>query len=167
LAAASACFKSLGLDFDLIEPPGALAHPSDDGSALLVRRSLAETAAMVGAEYRKLISPAVHVAPRLLGPVRCLAPRPAKVARFAISAARSATDVAPRLVDEHARTLFLGACAHSILPLDRRGSAGAGLVLLSLAHTTGWPFPRGGSQAIADALATRLRSLGGEIETGH
>src|SRR5436190_18728218 len=54
LAAASPFFKSLGLDFDLIESPAALAHPFDDGSALLVRRSLAETAAMVGAEYRKL-----------------------------------------------------------------------------------------------------------------
>ena len=33
------------------------------------------------------------------------------------------------------------------------------------AHAVGWPFPRGGSQAIADALAAYLRSLGGEIET--
>jgi phytoene dehydrogenase-like protein len=36
-----------------------------------------------------------------------------------------------------------------------------------MAHVGGWPFPRGGSQAIADALAERLRSLGGEIETGR
>jgi phytoene dehydrogenase-like protein len=36
-----------------------------------------------------------------------------------------------------------------------------------LAHVSGWPFPRGGSQAIADALAARLLSLGGEIETGN
>jgi phytoene dehydrogenase-like protein len=53
------------------------------------------------------------------------------------------------------------------LPLERRASASFGLVLLTLAHVSGWPFPRGGSQAIADALAARLHSLGGEIETGH
>jgi phytoene dehydrogenase-like protein len=67
----------------------------------------------------------------------------------------------------HLQALFLGAAAHSVLPLDRKGTAGFGLGLLALAHTHGWPFLRGGSQAIADALAKRLRELGGEIETGH
>ena len=159
LAAASPFFRSLGLDFGLIEPPAALAHPFDDGSALLVRRSPGE----LGPVYEKLIAPALEAAPRFLGPVRCLAPH----VRFGATAVRSALDVASRLESEHARTLFLGASAHSILPLERRGSAGAGLMLLALAHTTGWPFPRGGSQAIAEALAVRLRSLGGEIETGR
>jgi phytoene dehydrogenase-like protein len=163
LAAASPFFRSLRLDFDLIEPPAALAHPFDDGSALLVRRSADE----LGPSYRKLVAPALDIAPRLLGPVRCLAPHPWKLARFGAIASRGARQVASRLDNDHARTLFLGASAHSILPLDRRGSAGAGLMLLALAHTTGWPFPRGGSQAIADVLATRLRSLGGEIATGH
>jgi phytoene dehydrogenase-like protein len=163
LAAVSPFFRSLGLDFDLIEPPAALAHPFDDGSALLVRRSPDE----LGPSYRKLIAPALDVAPRLLGPVRCLAPQPWKLARFGAIATRGALQVASRLGHDHARALFLGASAHSILPLERSGSAGAGMVLLALAHTTGWPFPRGGSQAIADALAERLRSLGGEIETGH
>ncbi len=163
LAAASPFFRSLGLDFDLIEPPAALAHPFDDGSALLVRRSPEE----LGPSYQRLIAPALDVAPRLLGPVRCLAPHPWKLARFGAIATRGAVQVASRLQDDHTRTIFLGASAHSILPLDRRGSAGAGLMLLGLAHTTGWPFPRGGSQVIADALATRLRSLGGEIATGH
>jgi phytoene dehydrogenase-like protein len=36
---------------------------------------------------------------------------------------------------------------------------------MTLGHAVGWPFPRGGSRAIADALAERLRSLGGEIRT--
>jgi phytoene dehydrogenase-like protein len=144
------------LDFDLIEPPAALAHPFDDGSALLVRRSFDE----LEPAYRRLIERALDVAPLLLGPVPCLTP---KLARFG----RSATKVASQLDDNHTRTLFLGACAHSILPLDRRGTAGAGLLLLALAHRYGWPFPRGGSQRIADALAARLRELGGEIETGR
>jgi phytoene dehydrogenase-like protein len=158
-AAASPFFRSLALDLDLIEPPAALAHPFDDGSALLVRRSPSE----LGHTYERLIEPALEVAPLLLGPVRCLAP----ATRLAVTAVRSATRIAERLESERTRTLFLGAAAHSLLPLDRRGTAGAGLVLLALAHTTGWPFPRGGSQKIADALAARLRSLGGEVETGH
>jgi len=80
---------------------------------------------------------------------------------------RGATSVARRLPTPHAQALFLGAAAHSVLPLDRKGTAGFGLGLLGLAHTHGWPFPRGGSQAIADVLAARLRELGGRIETGH
>jgi phytoene dehydrogenase-like protein len=82
-------------------------------------------------------------------------------------AVQGARHVARRLPTEHAQALFLGAAAHSVLPLDRKGTAGFGLGLLGLAHTHGWPFPRGGSQAIADALSGRLRELGGEIETGH
>ena len=40
-------------------------------------------------------------------------------------------------------------------------------MLLALGHAVGWPVARGGSQAIADAMAAHLRSLGGEIETGR
>jgi phytoene dehydrogenase-like protein len=36
-----------------------------------------------------------------------------------------------------------------------------------LGHAAGWPFPRGGSQAIAIALARYLESLGGRIVTGQ
>src|SRR6266536_1824206 len=64
---------------------------------------------------------------------------------------------------ERARALFAGHAAHSVLPLERAGSAGFGLVLCAAAHVDGWAFPRGGSQALVDALAARLTSLGGEI----
>src|SRR3569623_1473472 len=36
-----------------------------------------------------------------------------------------------------------------------------------LGHAVGWPFLRGGSQRLSDALAAYLRTLGGEIETGR
>jgi phytoene dehydrogenase-like protein len=52
-----------------------------------------------------------------------------------------------------------------MLPLETRPSAGFALALLTLGHAVGWPFPRGGSQSIADALAAKLRELGGEIVT--
>jgi phytoene dehydrogenase-like protein len=35
------------------------------------------------------------------------------------------------------------------------------------AHEVGWPFPRGGAQALADALAAYFGSLGGRVETSH
>ncbi|MGH2933155.1 MAG: phytoene desaturase family protein [Gaiellaceae bacterium] len=63
------------------------------------------------------------------------------------------------------RDLLAGCCAHSGMPLERPSSLGVGLVLLALARSVGWPFPRGGSQVLADALAARLRELGGEIRT--
>jgi phytoene dehydrogenase-like protein len=167
LAEASPFFRSLDLGVEWIEPPAALGHPFDDGSALLVGRSLDETAASVGAGYRELVAPAIDVAPDLLGPVSCLARKPRRAGLFAALALRAATKAARRLESERGRGLFLGAAAHSVLPLTRRGTAGFGMVLLGLAHLTGWRFPRGGAQTLADALAARLLTLGGEIETGH
>jgi phytoene dehydrogenase-like protein len=67
---------------------------------------------------------------------------------------------------EPAQALFAGAAAHSVLPLEQLGTASFGRVFLALAHARGWPVARGGSQQIAQALASYLRTLGGEIETG-
>jgi phytoene dehydrogenase-like protein len=175
LVAGSPFFRSLELDLPMIESPAAVAHPLDDGSAVLVRRSLEETAATLGPDagaYRELFAPLVADWPRLeqelLGPVVHRPRRPLSLARFGVTALRSVKGVAEsRFETEGARALLAGAGAHSILPLEQRVSASFALVLLLMAHVGGWPFPRGGSQAIADALAQRLRSLGGEIETGH
>jgi phytoene dehydrogenase-like protein len=40
------------------------------------------------------------------------------------------------------------------------------LLLATLAHTSGWPVPVGGSQAIADALMDDLRAHGGALHAG-
>jgi len=160
LAAASPFFRSLELELDLVQPPAALAHPFDDGSAMLIRRGVED-------ELTPLLRPAIAATELLLGRVSRLARAPVKTARFGVDALRSATAVARKLERCQSQAVFLGAAAHSVLPLERKGSAAFGLALLALAHTHGWPFPRGGSQAIADALAARLRALGGEIETGH
>ena len=66
-----------------------------------------------------------------------------------------------------ARALFAGLAAHSVLPLDAPLTASFGLMFAVATHVANWPLPRGGSQRIADALAARLRSLGGTIETGR
>ena len=127
---------------------------------MLVRRDVDD-------ELTPLLRAAMTATELLLGPVSCLARHPVTSVRFGLVGLRGATTVAKMLKGCQAQAVFLGAAAHSVLPLDSSGSAGFGLALLALAHMHGWPFPRGGSQAIADVLAARLRELGGEIETGR
>ncbi|HZT94245.1 MAG TPA: NAD(P)/FAD-dependent oxidoreductase, partial [Gaiellaceae bacterium] len=85
---------------------------------------------------------------------------------FGLSALQpAATFARRRFRGEPARALFAGLAAHSILPLESIGTTSFGLVLGTTGHAVGWPLPRGGSQRVADALASYLRSLGGEIRT--
>ena len=174
LFVASPFFRSLRLELDLIEPPAVLAHPLDNGTAALIWRSLEDTARQLGtdeAAYRRLLRPLVDgwddLEGELLKPIAHVPRHPLQLMRFGRAALRSAKRLAEtRFETEAARALFGGAAAHSFLPLEQKAGASFGLVLLMLAHVSGWPYPRGGSQAISDALAVRLRSLGGEIEAG-
>ncbi len=159
---------------ELVHPEAPLAHPLDDGSAVMLERSVDQTALGLGPDaraYRQLFSPLVSHADELvadiLGPLR--PPRhPFVLSRFGISAIRSAAGLArSRFEGERARALFAGCCAHSMLSLRTQASAAFGLVLALSAHRVGWPIARGGSQQLADALALHLRSVGGEIETGR
>src|SRR5439155_22363640 len=68
---------------------------------------------------------------------------------------------------EEAAALFAGAAAHSFLPLSQPLTSSFGLMLLASAHVAGWPAARGGSQAIADAMVSRLVELGGRVELDH
>jgi phytoene dehydrogenase-like protein len=91
---------------------------------------------------------------------------PIALARFGFPALAPASSLAKsRFREERARALFAGIAAHSFLPLEAVASAAFGLVLGAAGHAVGWPLPRGGSQAISNALALHLRELGGEIET--
>ena len=177
LAQASPLLRRLPLaehGLELAHPSAPLAHPLDDGTAVLLERSVAKTAAGLGpdgAAYRRMIEPLVREAGPLfgdlLGPLR--APRhPLTLARFARGAVRSAAGLARgRFAGERARALLAGCCAHSMLPLEAPLSASFGIVLAVGAHAVGWPVARGGSQRLADALASHLRALGGTIETGR
>ncbi len=181
LAAGSPFFRTLCRDVDWVYPDAAVAHPFDDGTAITLERSVADTAAQLGADqdaYRRLVGPLVRgwdaVQGMALAPVLPPSPRAAVrlAAALGVPAAlaslrdglATARGLAERsFVTERARALFAGNAAHSMLPLETRPSAAFGLALLGLGHVHGWPFPRGGAQALADALAERLRSLGGEI----
>ena len=168
-------FKTLPLErwgVEWVDPPAAVAHPFDDGDVALLQRSLEETARTLGPDgdaYARLLRPFVERADDFVGeilrPIRV--PRhPFLMARFGLKALRSCTALARSHFRGHkAKAMFAGCAAHSVLPLDKFGTASFGLVLLVAAHAISWPCARGGSQKIADALADCLRSLGGEIET--
>jgi phytoene dehydrogenase-like protein len=175
LAVASPFFRTLplashGLEF--VEPSVALAHPFDDGAAVALVRDVEETAGSLGADgdaYARLMRPLVQDAdlliPTLVSSLRV--PRhPIALARFGLPGLRSLRGlVDARFEGERAKALLAGMAAHSMLRLEQPSTAAFGLTLTLLAHAVGWPFPRGGSQRIVDALAAHLRSLGGEIET--
>jgi phytoene dehydrogenase-like protein len=177
LALASPFLSGLPLarhGLELLQPDAPLAHPLDNGSAVLLERSVEETARGLGRDeqaYRRLFDPLVRGSDNLmreiLGPLR--PPRhPLLMARFGASALRSATGLArSRFEGERARALLAGCAAHSMLSLRNPASAAFGIVLVLSAHRVGWPVARGGSQRLADALASELRSLGGRIEVGH
>src|SRR5215210_350694 len=176
LAAGSPFFGDLPLGehgLELVQPPAPMAHPFDDGTAVMLERSIDATAAQLGDDarkYRRLFAPLVHdkgrLLPFLLGP-RPLPRHPIGAARFGLLGLRSALGLTRRFRDPRAKALFAGLAAHSIQSLRRSPTASFGLVLGLLGHAYGWPLVRGGSQGLADALASYLRSLGGEIETGR
>ena len=159
-----------------IDPPVAIAHPLDDGSAALVRRDIDATAASLGEDgerYAHLLRPLVRdwdlIDRELIGPLRIGAAlrHPFALGRFGFNALQPVTWLARRFRTQGARALLGGVAAHSFVQLDRPITGAYALIFLASAHAVGWPIPRGGSQQIADALASYLRSLGGEIQTDH
>lgn len=177
MAASSPCFERYPLQahgLEWIHPEAPLAHPLDDGSAVLLERSLDATCANLGADgeaWRRLLEPFIEAWPRLkhdiLGPLLRLPESPFLMARFGLKAIRPARALAESAFrGPRARALFAGIAAHSVLPLEAMASAAIGLVLAIIGHAAGWPIPRGGSQCISDALASCLRSKGGQVLTG-
>ena len=153
-------------------PPVAAAHPFDDGTAALLTGPVDETARGLGDDaraYRQLMTSVVAdwpgLAPDVLGPLQF--PRhPLSLAHFGLKALTSAQLLAKIFRTKEARGLWAVMAAHAIQPLSNTATSAIGLVLLATGHLRGWPLPVGGSQVIADALASYFRSLGGKIETG-
>jgi phytoene dehydrogenase-like protein len=173
---ASPLFRSLPLaahGVEWIEPPVMFAHPLDGRPAALAFRGVDRTAAGLGEDgpaYKQLFTALADDWPRIsagvLGPFRW-PDHPFAMARFGWRALQRADTFARRtFAHSAARALVAGNAAHSMLPLEKRPTAGIALVLTLLAHVAGWVFPRGGAQKLADALAGYLRTLGGEIVTG-
>src|SRR5262245_51085423 len=147
-----------------IHPPAPLAHPLDDGTAIVLERSIAETGATLGSDadaWRRLYAPLARrwdgIGDGILGPLRPLHQlrhpfASLAMAFFGLFAIQSACGLAGRMFKgERARAIFGGMTAHSMLPMEQPPSAAAGLVLGTFAHVFGWPIAKGGSQTIVDA----------------
>lgn len=175
MAVTSPFFSKLNLQnygLQWIWPMAELAHPFDDGTAVLVERDIGRTASQFGKDadaYRTLFEPLVinwkSLSDDVLRPIGF--PRhPLQMARFGLKAIQSASRLSRTLFkNEQTRAVFAGLAAHSTLPMEDPISAAFALVLGASAHAVGWPVPRGGSQAIASALQKVLESLGGKVMT--
>ena len=155
-------------------PGVSAAHPLDDGRAMLLSRSVTETAAQLGADeraYRRLFEPLLRepeiLLSDLLGPLG-IPRRPLAFTRFGLRALRSTLGLARGVFEtEEARALFAGCGAHAILPFDKLFTAAVGMLFCLTGHMTDWPMAQGGSISIARALESYLRSLGGQVRTGQ
>ncbi|MGD0385880.1 MAG: NAD(P)/FAD-dependent oxidoreductase [Solirubrobacteraceae bacterium] len=157
---------------ELLQPPVQAAHPLDDGTAVLLQRSLDETAEALGADaraYRALVGHFAREWDRLAEFVLAPATRPPRspllAARFGALGATPA-ELCARTVfrTPAARALLGGMAAHSMRPLSAPGTTAFALVLLALGHACGWPVARGGSERIAVAMRAELEALGGTLE---
>jgi phytoene dehydrogenase-like protein len=179
LTAVSPFFKSVDLaahGVELVHSDAPLAHPLDDGRAVVLERSVGATSDGLGGTdgraWQRLFGPLVRDAsklgPEILRPIVHVPRHPLALARFGLPGLRSAEGLARgRFEGEAARALFAGIAAHSMLSLDRPLSASFGLVLATFAHAVGWPVVRGGAAAVSSALVAELESAGGEVVTGH
>ena len=176
MAIGSPFFSSLPLQqygLEWIHPPAPLAHPLDDGTAVLLDRDIATTESHLqpdGAAWRRLMEPFARdwerLAPQVLQPVPSIPYTPWLLARLGMISLSSASSLANRsFAGVRAKAVFAGLAAHSFLGLNEPLSAAFGVLLGVTAHAVGWPIPRGGAQSITNALLGYLESLGGRVTT--
>ncbi|MFI5101336.1 MAG: phytoene desaturase family protein, partial [Actinomycetes bacterium] len=175
LAVVSPALRTMGLDqlgVTFLHGADEFAHPLEGEPDVLVSRSLDLTVERLGAGgpgWRRLTQPfrtgGLDLVATVLDPFS--RPRaPAAAARFGATAVLPAAATARLLGSARARAMLAGLAAHSMLDLRAPVTGGLAVVLGSLAHLGGWPVVAGGSQQLSDALATRLRALGGQVVTG-
>ncbi len=173
LAYASPAFSQWPLNqfgLEWIQPDIPYAHPFSDGSAYACYRQVDQTAEQLGLDQLKyiklmtaLLSDWQKIKTAVLRPLHWPA-HPFALLRFGIKAIQPASWFVDRYFkNEKTKLFFYGAAAHSTLPLHFPASASFGLVLNLLAHDVGWPFPRGGADAIAKALVEYYLDLGGKL----
>jgi len=175
LGAGSPFFASLPLinhGLEWIHSPAALAHPLDDGTAVMLERDLGEAKDSLGIDgpaWDKLMRPFVErwseFAPEILRPVSFIPRHPWLMARFGMLALQPARVVARRFRSQRTQVLFAGLAAHSFLSLDEPLSAAFAILMAVPAHTVGWPIPRGGAQSLTNALCRFLSTFESKLST--
>ncbi len=177
IAAASPCFADLHLVAESrltwLQPTVDCVHPLDDGSAGALYRSIEQTAAAFGTDgprWRRLFEPLASRFEDLLAdatqPILRLPRHPVTLARFGARSLLPATTLGQMWRTEQAKALWAGVAAHAFARLNRPMTSAVGLMLIASAHAKGWVVAKGGSQAIATALAADIERHGGRIETG-
>ncbi|WP_298524092.1 NAD(P)/FAD-dependent oxidoreductase [uncultured Christiangramia sp.] len=168
-------FKQLPLDkygLKWIHPDYSLAHPLENQKAVLLKRSILDTAADMGADNKSwvdLFTPLINNGDDLLfdtlGPLRI--PRNKRTfLNFGIKGLLSANYFSDLFFkEERAKALFMGCAAHSILSLDKFFTAAVGMMFVVQGHLTNWPVVEGGSVNLIRAMSKYFQSLGGEIQT--
>jgi phytoene dehydrogenase-like protein len=177
LAAGSPFFSTLPLaqhGLEWLHGEAPVAHPLDDGTAVVLERDLAETESALGEDgkaWRRLFGAFAgrwdQLAEGALGPVLRVPRHPFLMARFGLAAMQPAHSLAAGFAGVRARALFAGLAAHSVLAFDRPFSSSAAVLLGAAAHAVGWPIPRTGSGAISRGLIGYLESLGGVVHTSR
>ncbi len=177
-AAGSPFFSSLPLGdhgLEWIHGDAPLAHPLDDGTAVVLERDLGETERALGADgkaWRRLLEPAVEhwkeFAEDSLGPVFRIPRHPFRMVRLGLSVLQPARSFAQsHFSSERTRAVFAGLAGHSCLSFDSSLSATVGIMFGVTVHAVGWPIPRGGAQSITRALIGYLNTLGGTVHTSR
>ncbi len=163
--------------------PAVLGHPLPDGSWALLHRDRHVTAALMEeaaagdgeawldtcAEWDRigdqvvgaLLSPFPPVRHGLAAAARLRSVGGLGFVRTLLSPATGLGRA--RFRGEAPRLLLAGNAGHADIPLDAAGSGLMGLLLCMLGQTVGFPVPEGGAGELSQALARRIRALGGEI----
>ena len=176
-AAGSPFLKTLGLEkfgLEFTHPDIPYVHPLDNGDAVAAFRSIEKTAEQLGIDskaYLKIFKEFTehwdYLSEDIFGTLR-FPNHPLLMARFGWYGLFSAKHFTNSLFKTpQTNALFAGCAAHSIIPLNKGFTSSFGLALGSSAHAVGWPFAKGGSSAITNALANLFKSLSGEIITDH
>jgi phytoene dehydrogenase-like protein len=174
LAAGSPFFSSLPLNehgLEWLHSPVPVAHPLDDGSAVVLDRDLKEAGQCLGVDasaWIRLMQPFVEhwkeLAPEVLRPP-AFPEHPLLMARFGRYALLPASLLARRFQSERTRALLAGFAAHSFLSLTEPLSGAFAMLMAIPAHAVGWPIPRGGAQSLTNALCRYLEKNGGVVKT--
>ncbi|HKF47251.1 MAG TPA: NAD(P)/FAD-dependent oxidoreductase [Terracidiphilus sp.] len=164
--------KDLGLEW--VHGDACAAHPLDDGTAVMLERSLAaqqHELASDGRAWADLIRPLAErwwdFAEDALRPPLHVPKQPLLMARFGMVAVQPANALARRFATERAKALLAGIVGHSLLSFDQWMSSAVALVFGAATPAVGWPAAKGGAQAIPNALIKRLTQLGGVVHTSR
>jgi phytoene dehydrogenase-like protein len=177
MALASPFFRAfeLGRRIELLVPEISYGHPLDGGRAGIAYRSLDHTVEALGSDgraWRTLMAPLLRRLDGVIdftqGSLLRVPKDPLAVIQYGMRTLLQGTPAWNLGFKEAvAPAMLTGISAHAIGRLPALSTAGAGMLLGVLAHAGGWPVPRGGSQAIAQAMVEDLLAHGGRIEVAH